>query len=208
MRISLENQLRKMSPFIRVAPFYFVLACLVAMYIFIVSLSLTRHDEVSAQATQAKSIQPVTAHQQTTKVTTIIGTPLRFEVPKLSMNLVVDNGVYDNNTDSWSLSKTAVQYAVVTTKPNNIRGNTIIYGHNTQAVLAPLKDIAVGDMVKITTTNGHTFTYIYSHDKIVDPSFTEVFNENPNKPQLTVLTCEGTWSKVRRLMYFDFKSVT
>jgi LPXTG-site transpeptidase (sortase) family protein len=116
--------------------------------------------------------------------------------------------MYDSTHDSWTLSPTAAQFALITTKPNNIRGNTVIYGHNTQAVLAPMKDIAVGDIVSVKTTNGHTFNYTYSHDKIVDPSFTEVFSENPDTPQLTLLTCDGIWSTVRRLMYFDFQNVT
>jgi LPXTG-site transpeptidase (sortase) family protein len=138
---------------------------------------------------------------------TISGHPVSFSVKRLGINLPVNDGKYDPRTEEWTLSDDAVFFATITTKPNDTRGNTFIYGHNQPQVIEPMKDIVVGDIVTIKTSNGHTFRYEYVRDTIIAPTFTKVLNEDPKKPQLTVMTCEGIWSETRRLMYFDFVEV-
>lgn len=137
----------------------------------------------------------------------ISGHPVTFSVKSLDINLPVKDGTYDSKTDQWTLTDDAVFFATMTTQPNDTQGNTFIYGHNQPQVIEPMKDIAVGDIVTIKTSNGHTFRYEYVRDAIIAPTFTEVLNEDPKKPQLTVMTCEGIWSETRRLMYFDLVEV-
>jgi LPXTG-site transpeptidase (sortase) family protein len=137
----------------------------------------------------------------------ISGHPVSFSVERLGINLPVRDGVYDSQTKEWSLSGDAVYFATVTTEPNDTYGNTFIYGHNQVQVIEPMKDIQVGDIVTIKTSNGHTFRYAYTHDSIVAPNFVEALKENPDEPQLTVMTCEGIWSDARRLMYFNLLEV-
>jgi LPXTG-site transpeptidase (sortase) family protein len=137
----------------------------------------------------------------------ISGHPVSFSVEKLDIKLPVKDGTYDPQTDQWTLTNDAVFFAAMTTEPNDTQGNTFIYGHNQPQVIEPMKDIAVGDIVTIKTSNGHTFRYEYVRDTIIAPTFTDVLNEDPEKPQLTVMTCEGIWSETRRLMYFDFVEV-
>jgi LPXTG-site transpeptidase (sortase) family protein len=137
----------------------------------------------------------------------ISGHPISFSVERLGINLPVNDGTYDVQTKEWTLSDDAVYFATLTTEPNDTRGNTFIYGHNQPQVIEPMKDIQVGDVVTIKTSNGHTFRYTYTHDSIVAPTFTAALKENPETPQLTVMTCEGIWSETRRMMYFDLLEV-
>jgi LPXTG-site transpeptidase (sortase) family protein len=135
------------------------------------------------------------------------GHPISFAIEELGINLPIRDGVYNTQTNDWTLSGDAVFFAALTTEPNEASGNTFIYGHNQPQVIGPMKDIAVGDIVTNKTSNGHTFLYEYVRDAIIAPTFTEVLREDPKTPQLTVMTCEGIWSETRRLMYFDLVEV-
>jgi LPXTG-site transpeptidase (sortase) family protein len=137
----------------------------------------------------------------------ISGHPISFSVERLGINLPVRDGVYDSQTKEWTLSGDAVYFATITREPNDTLGNTFIYGHNQPQVIEPMKDVQVGDIVTIGTSNGLTFRYTYTHDSIVAPTFTAALKERPENPQLTVMTCEGIWSETRRLMYFDLLEV-
>lgn len=138
----------------------------------------------------------------------IRGEPIAFHVKRLGINLSIVDGTYDQKTDKWTLTDDAVQFAEMTTLPNDRSGNTFLYGHNTQKVLMPMSNIVPGDIVTIDTANGYTFTYAYTKDAIIPPDMTSVLYDNPAQPRLTVMTCEGIWSQARRLMYFDLKEVS
>lgn len=137
----------------------------------------------------------------------ISGHPVRFSVERLGIDLPVNDGVYNPQTREWSLSDDAVYFATITTEPNESQGNTFIYGHNQSQVIGLMSAIQPGDIVTIQTSNNHTFRYTYTHDSIVAPTFTAALKEDPDKPQLTVMTCEGIWSETRRMMYFDLLEV-
>lgn len=139
--------------------------------------------------------------------TTISGQPERILVERLGIDLAVVNGKYDAVTDSWTLTEDKAQFATMTQLPNNQYGSTFIYGHNTDKVFAKLAGLKAGDLVKVTTTNGHTFSYVYNGQEIVQPDNTTVLSEVPSRPRLTLMTCEGIFSQTRRIMLFDFKGV-
>lgn len=137
----------------------------------------------------------------------INGTPDRIIVERLNVDLPIKSGAYDADTGEWTLSDDAAFFATITDLPNDYQGNTFIYGHDRDAVFAPLEGIRAGDKVRIKTTNGHTFVYAYASDAIVTPDVTDVLYAEPKKPQLTLMTCDGLFSEVRRIMYFDLVEV-
>lgn len=137
----------------------------------------------------------------------IEGTPTKLTIELLGMSLPINIGSYDSSTGSWTLSDSAAFFASNTDKPNDYKGSTLIYGHNRASVFAPLSGLAVGDIVKVTTDNGYTFSYSYSHDADIKPNDTSIMNEHPDKPQLVLMTCDGIWSTARRAMYFSLVGV-
>src|SRR5689334_17813948 len=48
-----------------------------------------------------------------------VGKPQSVNVPRLGINLSIIDGVYDQTTDSWTLSDDKAQFAAVTALPNN-----------------------------------------------------------------------------------------
>ncbi len=159
-----------------------------------------------SDTTYASTTLPLTAYTTTHIAENIIsGEPDNIRVDRLNINLPIKNGTYDSKTATWTLSSDAAYFATMTTLPNNQHGNTFIYGHNTRQVFEPLSGLVPGDIITITTTNGHVFSYSYSHDSIIPPDLTSVLYSNPKTPQLTIMTCEGILSQTRRLMYFDLQ---
>lgn len=137
--------------------------------------------------------------------TIIDGEPQTFIMDRLGIVLQIKYGYFDSDSNSWTVSDDAIYYAYGTALPNNQRGNTFLYGHNRDSVVAKLSDLVADDEVKIITINGHTFIYSYVSDDSVSPDYVDILKYDPNTPRLTVMTCEGVWSLTRRLMYFDLK---
>lgn len=145
---------------------------------------------------------------QTTVTGTIIeaGKPVRLVIPSVSIDLTVADGLYDQKTGAWTLSKDKAHYATITPFANNIEGNTFIYGHNRRSVFAPLLKMKTGDKALVYTDNNKVFTYTLRDFKDVDPTDASLFTYQ-GKPILTLQTCSGTWYENRRLFTFDFVSV-
>ncbi len=139
--------------------------------------------------------------------TRVSGEPVRIYLPRLGVDLTIIDGQYNKATDSWTLTDTQAQFARMTELPNNEAGNTFIYGHNTAAVFAPLAQLQPGDEAIVYTSNGHSFSYVYTNNHIVQPTTTSILAPSET-PTLTLMTCEGVFSEARRVAVFDFKGVT
>lgn len=148
---------------------------------------------------------PLVVHKPAKQV--ISGKPIRVKIARLGINLPIIDGKYDKVKDSWVLRDDTAQYATISTLPNDNQGNTFIYGHNTTAVLEPVKGLRVGDTLTIATTNGHVFSYKYISDISVKPNKTDIITAPSKTPRVTLMTCEGIFSKTRRVMYFNFTGV-
>lgn len=139
---------------------------------------------------------------------TVSGKPIRLDIDRLKIHLSVKDGHFDSRSGQWTLSQDSAYFATTTKLPNNKQGNTLIYGHNTVALLEPTKELVKGDVLVVTAKNGYRFHYRYSGDDIVNPADIAVLTEKSTKPRLTLLTCNGWLSENRRLMYFDFIKVS
>ena len=149
----------------------------------------------------------VTAEPEPIEPETITGNPVRLEIPAVGIDLPIVDGEYDSASDTWTLSTTAVHIATMTAPINDQAGQTLIYGHNNRDLLAPTRDIAADDMLIIHTDNDLIFRYAYTGDEVVDPTDTSLFDQDPDKPHITLLTCEGLFYEQRRLMSFVFLEV-
>ncbi len=136
----------------------------------------------------------------------IQGYPSLLQIPSLNLNLAVIPGIYNPKNKTWTLSLDKVQYAVMTPQPNNIGGNTFIYGHYRSAVFATLHTIKPGAQAIVKTTNGHTFTYKLSSVKVTAPSDISPFNYT-GTPILTLQTCTGILFQNRQLFTFNLVTV-
>ncbi|MBL8121662.1 sortase [Candidatus Saccharibacteria bacterium] len=140
---------------------------------------------------------------------TVQGTPERVELPDLGITRAVIIGSYNTDTGDWTLTPDKAQFADRSVVPNSATGNTLIYGHATDAVFGSLTQLAIGNTAKVYTDNGYVFTYVLDSQETVSPTDVGVFSYK-GKPRLTLQTCSGTWSQNRTLYYFsltDYRQV-
>ena len=141
--------------------------------------------------------------------TLVSGKPVRLVIAGSGIDLPIDEGYYDQSTDSWTLSDTRLQYAMITMPANNHSGNTLIYGHGTSEVLGILAQNppATGAIAEIYTDSGQVFTYTFQSSRNFTPEDTSIFTYN-GPPILTVQTCTGAASEWRTMYTFNFQKVT
>jgi LPXTG-site transpeptidase (sortase) family protein len=132
----------------------------------------------------------------------ISGEPVHISIPSQNISIDIEPGYYNAVNKTWTLSTTKAEFAEITSQPNNVGGNTFIYGHNRASVFKSLLGAKTGDMAIVTTSNGHTFTYELVEQHDTDPSDVSLFNYQ-GKPILTLQTCSGLWYQNRHLFTFD-----
>lgn len=160
---------------------------------------------------QAKSSELQIAVEQIpqSKVNLVSGKPVRVTVPDYAIDLPVDDGYYNESNGSWTLSDTHAQYAMMTTLANNISGNTLVYGHGTDAVFGKLgaNTPAVGTAAYIYTNNGHVFMYKFIDARSLTPNDVSVLTEQNSPATLTLQTCTGVFSEWRTMFRFQFVGI-
>lgn len=136
----------------------------------------------------------------------VSGRPVRLVIPALSIDLPTDPGIYNANSDSWTLSGYHAQYALDSAPANNLGGETFIYGHNNPYVFWNMKFIHPGYQAMVITDNGHEFLYTYRTTNALGPNATGIL-DYLGPPVLTVQTCSGSFNQYRQMYYFDFTKV-
>lgn len=138
--------------------------------------------------------------------TVITGDPNKLEIPSLKMNLQVIDGYYNQKTQDWTLTLNKAQYATPSVQPNDVQGNTLIYGHYRPEVFAYLHLIKPGAQATVTTSNGYRFHYTFVGTFATKPTDTSIFN-NDGAPRLTIQTCSGAFFQNRQMYQFKFDGV-
>lgn len=157
------------------------------------------------------SAQPLVQVLKSEKVvdngnSTVSGTPVRIDVPSVSISLNVIPGYYYSSSKTWTLSLNSAQYAVMTAPANNKSGNTFIYAHYRKGLFLTLPKIQPGASALVTTSNGHVFTYTFRASAVTTPEDTSLFNYQ-GKPILILQTCTGVHFQNRQLFTFDLTTV-
>jgi LPXTG-site transpeptidase (sortase) family protein len=137
----------------------------------------------------------------------ITGMPVRVTIPSLGINLPVIPGYYDAKSQAWTLTTTKVQFATLTSQPNNQSGNTFLYGHARTNLFGKLPKIQAGTEAVVTTDNGHTFYFTLDHTRVVSPSDSDAVLGYAGKPILTLQTCVGLLYQNRELLIFNLARV-
>lgn len=158
-------------------------------------------DTPVVMATPKEAVQPAFVVQS--------GQPVRLVIAAAGIDLPIDEGYYDPSNDSWTLSNTRLQHAMITMPANNHSGNTFIYGHGTDQVLGPLakRPPEIGAIAEIHTDNGRIFTYSFQSSRNFTPEDTDIFTYS-GPPILTVQTCTGSMGEWRTMYTFMFEKVT
>ena len=184
------------------ALYFFVGAAAIAAFSFAPKQEALVYATTTPVALQEQAKQTAAAASRT-----ISGQPNRIVAEHLGVDLVVKPGVYDKNTQTWTLDTTSAFYATVSAKPGTEAGTTFIYAHNRKSAFGPLASIRQGDQVVLYLEEGEKLVYEYARDVKVTPEATAIMYEKSDYPQLVLMTCDGLFSEARRVMYFTLKDV-
>lgn len=129
-----------------------------------------------------------------------------IRIPDLEIEVDVTSGNYSEVEKNWNVSDSYAQIATISSFPNKVGGNTVIYGHNTNSIFGKTSKIRPGQKAYIETKNGNIFVYEFISEKTVQPSDTSVF-EYEGDPILTLITCTGFANEKRRILTFKLIEV-
>lgn len=164
-----------------------------------------RNKTVLAQGTNAVII-PIQAPVPVVKPNTLTGKPARIIVTAQNIDLTVEDGSYDPESKTWTLSSRSAHYALPSVQPNNDSGNTLIYGHYNKDVFSRLRKLNPGDTAIVITDNGLKFTYTFQSTTTVDPTNVDIFAYE-GEPRLTLQTCSGAFMQNRQFYFFELTDV-
>ncbi len=156
-----------------------------------------------AHANAMPTVPVVAVTQQAEAPNLITGHPVNLSIPSTKINVGIIDGQYNQKTKQWTLTNNKAQFATITSTPNNIGGNTYIYGHYRPEVFAYLHIIKPGAEAYVKTDNGYIFTYRFREVHTVDPTDSSIFAYQ-GAPILTLQTCSGAWFQNRQQYTFDF----
>lgn len=155
-------------------------------------------------AKDAQSAQSKVA--SATKQTKLQGIPNRILIPSLKIDLPVVPQNYSPEIKSWPVATDLANYAAETAPANNVKGQTLIYGHDTSGVFGHLIDMPPGTIVYVYTDNGHVFQYSFRDSRDVSPRQVDIVEDMAKAPAgLNLITCTGDSFQYRRVM--DFRLV-
>jgi LPXTG-site transpeptidase (sortase) family protein len=187
-----------MPLYLKLVPAYVVVAWMIAVDL--VNLNY-KGTEVISPEVQVQNVKVATVVDHT------FGKPVWVSIPRLSLGVNVEAGSSDRDGRKWTLSWTKAYYATVSAIPNDLAGNTVIYGHNVKEVFGRTEDLKIGDRLFIRTDKGLLVTYRFFSSFDVDPSDTSIFDYQ-GKPIVTLITCSGILDQKRRLMQFELAEGT
>jgi LPXTG-site transpeptidase (sortase) family protein len=142
----------------------------------------------------------------------ISGSPSSISIDRLNINLPVAPGYYNFNTKKWTLDSKHVftdnldnANPIVSNTQTNV---TVFYGHDIPGILVNTSNLVYGDILKVNTVNGYTFTYYYDHDKVVSPTDASFLSAKNTGDSVALMTCTGEFYQSRHVMYFRLISIS
>jgi len=98
-------------------------------------------------------------------------------------------------SDDWGVSDEGAFYLVNSGKLGE-KGNVVIYGHNNNELLGPIRWLEVGDLITISDEKGKIFNYKVDEVKTVTLDEVEIISDFGDR-RVTLYTCSGFLDKER-----------
>ena len=113
--------------------------------------------------------------------------PKRLEVASIRVNLSVEPGSITDGV--WSVSEKGATYLLGSGYPGE-KENIVIYGHNKNSILGPIRWLNKGDEIKIQNEEGKYYIYKVEETKEVEASDIKYVSPT-GQEMLTIYTCTG-----------------
>ncbi len=128
--------------------------------------------------------------------------PAALSIPNIQLEVLIEDGQYDQESDSWNISDSFAYYAKESQPLSSKLGNTVIYAHNKNHLFGNLRDLSPGDTAEIIDANGFSYQFTYQTNIETSPKDTSVFYSD-DFHQLVLITCSGFFDQYRSLYFFS-----
>ena len=133
----------------------------------------------------------------------VSGTPQRIVLPSQGIDVSIVPGYFDSSHMTWTVANSTANYIVGGIVSNTQPGETLVYGHWSNAVFGKTNTLKPGDTAYVYTTNNHVLKYTFTSKELVSPTDLSVLHSKKNSPGLSLMTCDGVWAQYRRIMHFN-----
>lgn len=126
----------------------------------------------------------------TPKVVPIVKThaiPTQLIIQKVDINLPIEETAINNGM--WQIAENGASHLTISARPGE-KGPIIIYGHNTNDRLGPIRWLSKGDSIEINTADKKSYTYIIRQTMTVSPNQMDIFTQQKGET-LIIYTCDG-----------------
>lgn len=113
--------------------------------------------------------------------------PIRLAIPAVTMDLPIEETAIVHN--AWQIADSGVSHLSISARPGE-NGPIIIYGHNTNERLGPIRWLTIGQKIILTTQDGKTHIYTITKTREVSPDKTSLFFSEKGET-LFLYTCDG-----------------
>jgi len=128
--------------------------------------------------------------------------PVRIIIPRTETDLPVFPGRV--NHDFWEVADEGASYLVGSGFPGQ-KGNVVVYGHNYNHLLGPIRWLAEGEEIKLLNQKGEESSYKVQATKVVSPETVAVL-EPTEEAILTLYTCTGFLDRERYVVIAQLQS--
>ncbi len=119
--------------------------------------------------------------------------PVEILIPQIKLGLSVSPMAVSQ--DEWGVSAEGASYLLGSGIPGR-EGNAVIYGHNDNHLLGPIRWLEVGSLITVINGKEEEFVYQVVETKTVSPKEVAVLAPTEDAT-LTLYTCTGFWDRER-----------
>lgn len=132
-----------------------------------------------------------------TAVAKQLSSPTRLIIPSVGMDLPIKETALQGNT--WQIADDAVSHLAISARPGE-SGPIILYGHNTNDRLGPIRWLSTGQEILVKTADSKTHAYVISKTEDVPSSKTSELVAVKGET-LVLYTCDG-FADLQRFLVF------
>jgi LPXTG-site transpeptidase (sortase) family protein len=114
--------------------------------------------------------------------------PIHIKSYPVGVDIDIKDATIDKN-GVWAINPNSANYLINSAAIGD-NGNIIIYGHNKDNIMGPIRHIKVGALIEILGSDGLNYKYEVVKTDIVDPDNLSYIKET-NTDTLTLYTCTG-----------------
>ena len=122
--------------------------------------------------------------------------PIQILIPKVKINLPVSPAKAEG--ENWEISQTGASYLLGSGIPGQ-KGNVVIFGHNKNSLLGPVRWLVPGDQIKLINQKNEEFIYKVIEKKTVSSKQIDILTPSGDA-RLTLYTCSGFLDKERLVL--------